>query len=384
MVEKEKHIYLDHAASAFPKAPGVAQAVSDFLTNVGANPGRSAHRLSMNAARIIYRCREAINSLFSGKNSERVVFTHNVTHAINLVLWTHLKDGDHVITTTAEHNALMRPLNFLSHERNIDITRVKTSPEGDVDPEDIKKALGPKTRLVALMHGSNVTGVVRNLPAIAATCQDIPLLLDCAQTAGSIPISLKETPVDFFCFTGHKGLLGPTGTGGVIIGENIKLTPFICGGTGSKSEGELQPEFLPDSHESGTPNTAGLAGLLAALEWLQKEGVANIRQREEQMRDKLISSLEQYEGIKLFLPKNRGEQLPTISLSVDGHSPSTVGLRLDREASVCVRVGLHCSPSSHQCMGTWPEGTVRLSAGPFTTDEDIECATAALLRIATS
>ena len=383
LAEKET-IYLDHAASSFPKAPGVAQAVAAYLTDIGANPGRSAHKLSMAAARIIYRCREAINKLFSGASSERIVFTANVTQSINTVLWSHLPPGAHVVTTTAEHNALMRPLHNLSMTRGIQVTRVQTSPDGNVEPQKIAEAITDETRLVALMHGSNVTGVLRPLRAICSACQGVPLLVDAAQTAGAVPISLQDTPVDFFCFTGHKGLLGPTGTGGIILGENVDLAPFICGGTGSRSEEEEQPDFLPDSLESGTPNTAGIAGLLASVNWLLAEGVGKIEEREKELTRKMISLFSQLPAVELLHVEDGAQRLPTISLRVKEKTPSTVGLRLDREANVCVRVGLHCSPSSHRSMGTWPYGTVRISAGPFTKDEELEVAATALERIATS
>jgi len=378
-------IYLDHAATAHPKAPGVAEAVADFLRDVGANPGRSAHRLSTEAARIVFRTREAVAALFDGPSSERVVFTANVTEAINTVLYGFLRPGDHVVTTTAEHNALARPLHGLTQRLGIEVTRVATAPDGLVDPADLRRALRPTTRLVALLHGSNVTGVVRPLADVVAACDGVPVLLDAAQTAGAVPISLRRTPVAFLCFTGHKGLLGPPGTGGVVVGEGVALEPFVMGGTGSRSDAEIQPDFLPDSHESGTPNTAGLAGLLASLTWLLDRGVDAVAAREAELTGRLLEGLTAIDGVTVHgTADRRAHRLPTLSVTVAGRDAGTVGLRLDREAEVCVRVGLHCAPSAHRCMGTWPEGTVRLSAGPFTTDDAIERALAALARIATT
>jgi cysteine desulfurase family protein len=382
-IEPHNVVYLDHGATSFPKAPGVAKAVSDFLLNVGASPGRSSHSLSLTAGRIVFKTRSSIAKLFSAPSSQNVIFTNNVTEAINMVLFSLLRNNEenHVVTTESEHNALIRPLNYLVKEWGLKVTRIPTSAGGQINPEDITRALTKDTKLVALFHGSNVTGIVRPLEAICKARKNVPLLIDGAQTGGIVPVSLSETPVDYFCFTGHKGLLGPQGTGGVILGKDCQISPLIFGGTGSNSEEEFQPDFLPDMLESGTPNMPGIAGLGCAADYLISEGVANLYEKEVATRRYMMELLRKVDGLSLVGADDKLNHLPTISLVFDNCSVSEAAYRLDRESHVAVRVGLHCAPSSHKRLHTFPEGTLRLSAGPFLTRQEIAYAIESIARI---
>ena len=396
--DKAQQLYLDHGATSFPKAPGVGEAVCNFLTRTGASPGRASYRQSIDASRILFRTRSAIANLFSAPESKNVIFTSNVTEAINLVLLSLFakcseSDKNHVITTQSEHNAIMRPLRYLEKESGLSITSIPTAPDGQINPDDITRAITKDTKLVCMLHGSNVTGIVRSLDEISKARKHVPLLIDSAQTAGAVPINLQKTPVDYFCFTGHKSLLGPQGTGGLIIGKSkdnhqiIPLRPLYYGGTGSNSEAENQPDFLPDMLESGTPNIPGIAGLLTAVNYLKDKGIDNIYKSDTKLANYMYDALSQIKGISIKGRTVKNNQLvnnylPTISLTFDNLTVSEAALRLEKEANIATRMGLHCAPASHKVLNTFPAGTVRLSAGPFITEEDIAFTAEAIERIA--
>jgi len=385
MTKDRERLYLDHAATSHPKAPGVVEAVSHFLTNIGASPGRSSHQSSLDASRVIFRARQSVAKLFNAHASENVIFTKNVTEALNMVLFGWLRPGDRVVTSRGEHNALMRPLHFLEESRGIRIDYCPTGPAGEIAPNSLRACIAREpTRLVALLHGSNVTGCLRPLDELSAACGDVPLLLDAAQTAGAVPIDLRATPVRFFCFTGHKGLLGPPGTGGLILGSQTELSPFILGGTGSNSEQELQPEHLPDRLESGTPNGCGLAGLAAACDYLIQRSVENVREPELHSHALMLDRLSDIPGVRIFASSTPERALPTVSISFDSLSISEIALTLDRQHGVECRVGLHCAPAMHRHLGTAPQGTLRLSAGPLLPHCDLERALNAIENIARS
>jgi cysteine desulfurase family protein len=379
-------IYFDNAATSWPKPPGVAEAMVHFLDHVGANPGRSGHRLSVEAGRIVYDAREAVAELFNVADPLRVVFGANVTEGLNLALRGYLRPGDHVVTSSMEHNSVMRPLRALAAGTGggpIELTVVHCSSEGFLDPADLEAALRPNTAMIALNHASNVCGSllpVREAGQIARQ-HGCLLLVDVAQTAGAYSIDMEAEGIDLLAFTGHKALGGPMGTGGLVIGERVDLerfTPLKRGGTGSRSEHEEQPDFLPDMCESGTANTVGLAGLLAGLRWVMERGVDAIRRHEVELAQRLIDGLGQIPTITVYGSQDADRQTATIAFNVKGMAPSEVGLRLDDGYGIMCRVGLHCSPAAHKTLGTFPGGTVRFGLGPFNTLDQVDAALEAL------
>ena len=383
-------IYFDNAATSWPKPPGVVEAMTRFMKQVGANPGRSGHRLSVEAGRIVYEARELVAALFSLSDPLRVVFGANATEALNLAFRGYLRPGDHVVTSSMEHNSVMRPLRALAAGQQggpIDLTVVPCSAEGFLRPEELEAALRPNTTMVALNHASNVCGSllpVRQAGVIARR-HGCLLLVDAAQTAGAYPIDLEADRIDLLAFTGHKGLGGPTGTGGLVIGERValeRLLPLKRGGTGSRSELEEQPGFLPDQFESGTANAVGLAGLAAGLRWVLDRGVEAIRQHEIALTQQLIAGLEQIQGVRLHGGQDATRQTATVSFSIGGMEPSDVGLRLDERYEIMCRVGLHCAPAAHRTLGTFPGGTVRFALGAFSTSDQVDEALQAVREIA--
>lgn len=379
-------IYLDNAATSWPKPPEVIRAMVRFMEEVGANPGRSAHRLSVEAARVLYEAREALADLFHIPDPLRIVFCPNATEAINLALKGLLRPGDHAITSSMEHNAVMRPLRALERE-GVELTVVLCSPEGFLDPADLEGAIRPNTRLVVLNHASNVVGTI--LPVAEAgeiaRRHGLLLLVDAAQTAGAYPIDVEAAKIDLLAFTGHKSLFGPMGTGGLYIGERVNLEefePLKRGGTGSRSELEEQPNFLPDMCESGTPNAVGIAGLLAGVRFVLERGMEEIRRHEVELAQRLIEGLSAIPGVTVYGGHDAHRQTATVSFNIEGLSPSEVGLRLDEEYGILCRVGLHCAPAAHKTIGTFPKGTVRFGLGYFNTPEEVERAVEAVREMA--
>jgi cysteine desulfurase family protein len=379
-------IYFDNAATSWPKPAAVPQAMTAFLEQVGANPGRSGHRLSVTAARTIYDTRQALADLFNAPDPMRVVFGHNITEALNLALRGLLHPGDHVITSSMEHNSVMRPLRWLE-QQGVALSVLPCSPQGFLDPDDIEAAIRPHTKLIVLNHASNVAGGLLPVAEAGRIARQhgLLLLVDTAQTAGAYPIDMQQDNIDLLAFTGHKSLYGPTGTGGLIFGERVAaegILPLHLGGTGSRSEAEFQPDFLPDRFESGTPNAVGLAGLLAALHWLQDKSVDAIRQHETTLARQLISGLQQIPGVILFGGQDASRQTATVSFNIASLEPSTVGQRLDAEYGILCRVGLHCAPAAHRTLGTFPDGTVRFGMGAFNTIEEVHQALQAVEHLA--
>lgn len=381
----EGALYLDNAATSWPKPPGVGRAMLQFLQETGANPGRSGHRLSVEAARVVYATREALADLFGAPDPLRVIFGLNVTDGLNLALHGLLRAGDHAITSSMEHNSVMRPLRELE-KSGVALTCLPCAADGSLDPADLEAAIRPQTRLLALNHASNVCGTI--LPVrqagLIARQHDLLLLVDAAQTAGVVPIHMERDAIDLLAFTGHKSLYGPMGTGGLILGSRVnpaELQPRRQGGTGSRSEHEQQPDFLPDRFESGTPNAVGLAGLLAALEWLQSRGPA-IRRQEEQLCRQLLDGLAEIPGVLVYGPQRADLQTATVAFNIAGMEPSTVGLRLDEEFNILCRVGLHCAPAAHRSLGTFPRGCVRFGLGAYNTLDDVELALNAVSQLA--
>lgn len=378
-------IYFDNAATSWPKPPAVTEAMVHFMSDIGANPGRSAHRLSVAAARVVYEAREALAQLFDIADPLRIAFSLNVTGALNLALCGILRPGDHVVTSSMEHNSVMRPLRALERD-GVEVTVVRCSPEGLLDPTDIEKAIKPNTRMIALNHASNVVGTILPISEAGeiARRHRVLLLIDAAQTAGACPIDVEAYKVDLLAFTGHKSLYGPMGTGGLYIGQRVNLEefePLKRGGTGSRSELEEQPDFLPDMCESGTLNTVGLAGLGEGVRFLLERGVEEIRCHEVELAQSLIEGLLAIPGVTVYGCHDAERQTATISFNIKGLEPSEVGLRLDEEYGLLCRVGLHCAPAAHKTIGTFPTGTVRFGLGYYSTEEEVETAVGAVRAI---
>jgi cysteine desulfurase/selenocysteine lyase len=379
-------IYFDNAATSWPKPPGVAEAMTHFLNQVGANPGRAGHRLAVESGRIVYDAREAVAELFNAPDPLRVVFGPNVTEALNLALCGYLRPGDHVVTSSMEHNSVMRPLRALE-QQGVELTVVQCSPEGFLDPVGVEEAVRPNTVMVVLNHGSNVVGTILPVAEVGRICRqrDLMLLVDAAQTGGAYPADMQADLIDLLAFTGHKSLCGPMGTGGLIVGERVdvaRLEPLKRGGTGSRSEREEQPDFLPDMCESGTPNAVGLAGLAAGVRWVLARGVEDIRAHEVKLAQRLIGRLQEISGVTVYGGLDAELQTATVSFNVAGMEPSEVGLRLDDEHGIMCRVGLHCAPAAHRTLGTFPVGTVRFGLGAFNTVEEIDKAWDAVRQLA--
>jgi cysteine desulfurase family protein len=381
-------IYLDNSATTWPKPPGVIKAMARYLREIGGNPGRSGHSRSIDAARTLYEAREALATFFHVRDPLRIVFTLNATDALNLALKGLLHPGDHVITSSMEHNSVMRPLRDLER-KGIELSVVPCSEAGLLDPDDVEKGIRPNTKMVILTHASNVIGTVlpvRNVGRITRE-RDLLFLVDAAQTAGAYPINMDKDCIDLLAFTGHKSLYGPQGTGGLVIGERVRekeMSPLRQGGTGSRSEFEEQPDFLPDRFESGTPNGIGIAGLLAGLQYIEKRGIEAIRLHEMGLIEKLLAGLREIPRAKFYGPRNGKERTATLSLNIPGLPSSEVALRLEREFEILCRSGLHCAPSAHRTIGTFPEGTVRFSLGAFNTRDEVDFALQAVSKIASS
>jgi cysteine desulfurase family protein len=375
-------IYFDNPATSWPKPLQVKEAMVKFMEEIGANPGRSGHALSIEAARIIYEAREALSVLFHVQDSSRIVFTLNATESINLALKGVLKYKDHVITSSMEHNSVMRPLRDLE-KRGIALTVVPCFEDGTLDPREVEKKILSTTKMIVLNHASNVTGTLLPIREVGKIARKYNLLFlaDVAQTAGAYPIDVEKEGIDLLAFTGHKSLYGPQGTGGLVIGERInekEIIPLKQGGTGSRSEFEEQPDFLPDRLESGTPNGVGIAGLLAGIQFVLGKGVEQIRQNESTLLEKLIMGLKKIPRVKLYGPESQEDRIATLSFNFTHLSPSDGASRLEKEFGILCRPGLHCAPAAHHTIGTFPEGTIRFGLGTFNAEEEIETAIQAI------
>jgi len=375
-------IYLDNAATSWPKPDVVIQAMQTFMREIGANPGRSGHRLSIEAGRIVNDARENIAQLFDCEDPLRVIFGLNATDGLNLGIRGLVGKGDHVITTSMEHNSVMRPLRFLE-ESGVRVSVVPCSEEGYLDPIDINREITPETKLIVVNHASNVIGTIQPIREIGRIAREheVYFMIDAAQTGGCYPIDMKQDCIDLLAFTGHKALLGPQGTGGLILGEYVDtadLSPLKAGGTGSKSEFETQPDFLPDKYESGTLNALGLAGLGASVEYVLGKTIENIHEKEQTLTRRFLDGAKHIHGLKLYGPGDEKKQTPTLSFNIEARSQSEIGFSLDDDHDIMCRVGLHCAPTAHRTIGTFPHGTVRFGFGFFNTLDDVDTALEAL------
>jgi len=362
-------IYLDNSATSWPKPETVFNAVDGFMRHCGASPGRSGHSMSLDAARILFESRELIANFFNAPESDKIILTHNATYAINIALKGLLKKGDHVIISGMEHNSVVRPLRMMEKMEIIELSVLPCSSVGNIDILDLENSVKSNTKLVLTTHGSNVNGVLFPIENIGKLCQQrgILYMVDAAQTAGIIPIDMKAQNIDILAFTGHKKLYGPTGTGGLCLGKNIDIQSMLQGGTGSKSEEEYHPDFYPDKLEAGTPNTAGIAGLKAGIEFIETRGIENIRNLVNHTTAFLISQMEQMNELRVFA----SGMLPVISVTAQNMTPDELSHTLDSQFGIMTRPGLHCSPLAHKSIGTFPQGTVRFSPSYFTTEEQV-------------
>ena len=378
-----KSLYFDNAATSWPKPGGVARAISQTICRGGGNPGRSGHAKALEAGRTVLAAREDIARVFNIRDSSRIIFTKNATEALNTALVGILGAQDQVVTTSMEHNSVLRPLTALA-AKGVIVDIISADPGGEVDIEELCSKVTSATRLVCVIHASNVTGAINNVAKVGAYCRmrNVPLLVDASQTAGCIPIDVEQMGIDLLAFSGHKGLLGPQGTGGLYVKDEELLTPLTRGGTGSNSDREDQPEFMPDKFESGTLNVPGLAGLREGVSFIMRKTVQSVELHDQLLRERFLDVVSgdtriiTYEGV----PSCR--HTGVISVNISGVSPSMVGELLERNHGVLTRVGLHCAPRAHRTLGTFPDGTVRLSWGPFTQERDVLTAAQALRKLA--
>ncbi|MDR1577690.1 MAG: aminotransferase class V-fold PLP-dependent enzyme [Deltaproteobacteria bacterium] len=378
-------IYLDNAATSFPKPPEVIKAVTDALL-APASPGRSGHAPALKASRTIHAARKAVSRLFGLPDNSRLVFTPNITWSLNMALnGFGLKAGDHVLSSALEHNSTARPLARFKKEIQIDWEIVPPGPDGLIRAADFKARIRPETRLVVLNHASNVTGALAPAKEIKSVIGNAALLLDTAQTAGALPMDDYGQWVDLLAFTGHKGLLGPTGTGGLWIREGLELRPLAVGGSGSRSESLVHPDFLPDALEPGTANTHGLAGLAAGVEFLLKVGVSQVREHELKLTQSFLANIVKIPGLSIIGPDPGVEsRVATVSVVIKGWSSSDLSAELEKGYGIMIRSGLHCAPLTHQFTDTFPGGASRFSFGYFNTAEEVDTAARALSELAHS
>ncbi len=377
-------IYLDNAATSFPKPEQVYQAMDNYLRQIGASSGRGAYSRALEADQMVFSTRNALAKLFSIKNPSRIVFCSNATEAINLALYGLVKSGDNIITSSIEHNAVWRCVRGLEAEGSITITRIPNKNDGSLDLPRLPSLIKPNTRLIALTHASNVTGTIMPLKEVGETARKhgVTFLVDAAQTAGEIPIDIEELGIDLLAFTGHKSLLGPQGTGGLYIREGIDLQPLKRGGTGSESYLEHQPDTLPERFEAGTLNVAGIVGLGAAIEFLLQQGVGQIQKKKQDLTAYALKKLSNIPDIIIYGPGDPAKQVGVISINLGDIRPEELAHVLDEVYEIMVRAGLHCSPCAHRTIGTLDRGALRISLGFFNTTGDIDCLTEALKHIA--
>ncbi len=380
-------IYLDNAATSWPKPEGVYAAVERAMRELGAPAGRSAYAEAAEVEQAILNVRKDIAGLIGTDDPRRIVFTLNGTDALNTAIHGVLRPGDHVVTTVAEHNSVLRPLRALEDAKQVEVTRVGCSAEGIVDPADIRAALRPRTRLIAMTHASNVTGALQPAADVGAIARErgALFLLDAAQTLGDLPIDAKGLNVDLLAVPGHKGLLGPLGTGVLYVRPGVEgqLQSLRQGGTGSRSEEDRQPEFLPDKYESGNLNVPGILGLGAGVAHLRQHGLSVIHEQIAALTARLIDGLSTIPGVTVYGPRGLERRVGIVSMNVRGFDPQEVAASLDAARRVQVRSGIHCAPRMHEALGTLRTGgTVRLSIGPFNTADDIDVALEAVNALA--
>lgn len=382
-------IYLDNAATSWPKPETVYQAVEHCLRKLGAPAGRGAYREASEVERLVDDARRRLTRLIGAEERRRIIFTHNGTEALNLGLHGLLREGDHVVTSVVEHNSVLRPLRFLEENRGVTVTRVPCGADGIVDPNEFRKAIGPPTRLFVLTHVSNVTGAIQPVAEVGRIARERGLLflVDAAQSLGHLPVNVPEMGAHLLAAPGHKGLLGPLGTGLLYIAPGVEgeLNSLRQGGTGTQSDEDCQPDSLPDKYEAGNLNVPGIVGLGAGLAFLEERRIEEIRWHDRELIDRLLAGLAAVSGVQIFGPKDGDRRVGVVSVTVNGYDPREVAALLDSEYSIQARAGLHCAPRMHAALNTAQSGgTLRLSTGPFNTLDQIDAAIGALTEIAAS
>jgi cysteine desulfurase/selenocysteine lyase len=379
--------YLDNGATSFPKPESVYQYMDLFFRKYGVNPGRSGYDLCMEAGKVLEDTRKALTRFFNGTDFNRLVFSYNSTDALNLAIFGTLKPGDHAISTTVEHNSVLRPLYHCQEYNQVEVDLVPFDGRGFVDPGEIAARFRPNTRLVVVNHGSNVIGTVQPIREIGRLCRErgITFLIDASQTAGKIPIDLHADNLDIIAFTGHKSLLGPTGIGGMYVREGVEIRHTRAGGTGVRSAVRTHLDEYPYRMEYGTPNTVGIAGLSAGLKWILEQGMGTLFEHEMALTKRLRDGLRGIEGVTLYCQEDLTDHIAVLVFNVAGFEAADVGTMLDVDHNIACRTGLHCAPRVHEQLGTDKiHGAVRFGVGPFNTDEHIERAIAAVEEIAAS
>lgn len=382
----EKLIYLDNAATTFPKPPEVLTFMMDFYSTHGVNPGRTGFDLALETEEMIIETRRRLTEFFGGTDPSRLVFGLNATDALNLLINSVLEPGDHALTTCLEHNSVLRPLYYLNKYKGVEVDHVPFDVNGYVNPDDIRTGIKDNTRLVVVNHGSNVLGTIQPVGDIGAICREkgVVFAIDCAQTAGLVPVDVCDMNIDVVCFTGHKSLMGPTGVGGMYLCDHVHMRPDRSGGSGVDSASPEQPVSYPWHLEFGTLNTVGIAGLLAGQKWIEGQGgVGKIYAHEMALARRLVEGLSQIDGLTLYAADLERDHLPVITFNIEGLEASDVGTMLDVDHDIACRTGYHCAPLVHKTLGTDTlHGTVRFSLGPFNTEEHIDRAVAAVGEIA--
>lgn len=378
------YIYLDNASTTFPKAPNVANAMANYITNYGININRGSYALAYDVEDIIYTTRQRLNTLFNGHDPSHVIFTQNVTMSLNMVIKGLLKAGDHVLVSAMEHNAVMRPLTQLL-DKDITFDMIPCDKTGSVQLENIEALIRPNTVAMIINHASNVCGTIQPIESIGAICKahNLHFIVDAAQTAGVIPIDVKACHIDALCFTGHKGLLGPQGIGGLILTKEMAqiLIPLIAGGTGSFSHLETMPTNMPDAFEAGTLNLPGIIGLNEGLSYIESQGMENIHNHELALTKAFLEGLQSITGVNIIGKQDILDRTAVVSITIDDMDAASIAYEQESKYRIMTRVGLHCAPRAHQTLGTYPEGTVRFSFGYTNTYEDVKSALSALNRI---
>jgi len=377
-------IYLDNAASTWPKPPGVKEKMAEVIEGYAANPGRGSHALAMKANKVVFQTRVQLARLFGIQNPNNLFFYLNATQALNQAIKGFLKEGDHVITSSIEHNSVRRPLEYLRKTKQVEITYVKPREDHLFYAEDFAREIRPNTRLIVTSHASNLTGVILPIAELGSLAKkhNLRFLVDASQTAGVLPIDVEAMNIDMLAFPGHKGLYGPQGTGGLYVRPDIDLEPLFHGGTGSHSEAVDQPDTRPDRYESGTVNAVGLAGLLAGVTFIMEKGIENIEKHEWELAQKTIRELSEIPGVKVYGPGINTKRVGVVSFTVAGVDASEVSFILDQTYGIATRAGFHCSPLGHETAGTEQTGSVRASFGVFNTEKDAEALVQAVREIA--
>ena len=392
-----KQIYLDNASTTFPKPREVADAVYQYMTGVGSNIGRGGYTSAYAAEEAVFAARQLLCDFFGGEDAKNVVFTKNVTEALNVIIRGLLQPGDHVLVSAMEHNAVMRPLQLIGRELEageqapadaISFSRIPCDKEGNLQLEALPKLVQQRTKAVLMTHASNVCGTLLPLARVGEFCQDKELLLlvDSAQSAGVFPINMQQLHIDALAFTGHKGLLGPQGIGGFVLREHLvkRLAPFIVGGTGSLSHTESTPRFMPDKFEAGTLNLPGIMGLAAGVRWINQRGLASLRAHELALTEQLLTGLldlEQQGLLRIVGRRDIVQRTSVVSIAATKQDLAVVAHRLNEEYGIATRVGLHCAPNAHKTLQTYPTGTLRFSMGWHNNEEDIDAALKALREV---